>query len=370
MLFSLIARNIWARRTRSLLTAVGIGISIAVIITIFALATNLEEMLGVTAEITQADLVATQRGLAGPAGGSIPESCVKDIEEYEGVERATGFLLATLSLPGIASFNLFGVCPEDRELYLGEEQIIEGRHIQNPGEIGLGKIAKDNLGFQAGSMLRLESLEEFMVTGIYATGNVYLDSGGVISLEEAQEVVGREGKVTLIAIYLIPGADRDELIEQIESEKRYLKVIPSPHLLEASSSVELVNTSAWVFSLIAIIMGCIGVVNIMSLSVSERTREVGILKAVGWSRFKVLRMILGESLLLSLVGFVIGSLLGMGAVWVITSLPAVKGFISPSFSGDSFLVGMAVALLLGFLGGAFPAYKASRLSPVEALRHE
>ena len=117
-------------------------------------------------------------------------------------------------------------------------------------------------------------------------------------------------------------------------------------------------------------MGYIGVVNTMSMSVSERTREIGILKAVGWSRFKVLRMILSESLLLSLVGFVIGSLLGVGAVWAITSLPSVKGFISPSFSGDSFLIGLAVALLLGFLGGAFPAYRAFRLSPAEALRHE
>ena len=370
MPFSLIVRNIWARRTRSLLTAVGIGISIAVIIAIFALGTNLKEELGVTAEITQADLVATQRGLAGPIGGSIPESCVKDIEGYEGVRRATGFLLATLSLPGIPSFNLFGVYPEDRELYLGEQQIIEGRHIQNRGEIELGKIAKDNLDLQAGSMLRLESGEEFIVAGVYETGNVYLDSGGIISLAEAQEVTGREGKVTLIAIYLLPEANEEKVIEQIESEKRYLKVVSSPHLLETSSSVEFVNTSAWVLSLIAIIMGCIGVVNTMSMSVSERTREIGILKAVGWSRFKVMRMILGESLLLSLVGFVIGSLLGVGAVWAITSLPSVKGFISLSFSGDSFLIGLAVALLLGFLGGAFPAYRAFHLSPVEALRYE
>ena len=197
-----------------------------------------------TAEITQADLVATQRGLAGPIGGSIPESCVKDIEGYEGVERATGFLLATLSLPGIPSFNLFGVRPEDRELYLDEQQIVRRRHIQNRGEVGLGKIAKDNLDLQVGSMLRLESGEEFMVAGIYETGNIYLDSGGIVSLEEAQEVTGREGKVTLIAIYLLPEVKEEKVIEQIESKKRYLKVIPSPHLLETSSSVEFVNTSA------------------------------------------------------------------------------------------------------------------------------
>jgi putative ABC transport system permease protein len=106
------------------------------------------------------------------------------------------------------------------------------------------------------------------------------------------------------------------------------------------------------------------------MSVSERTREIGILKAVGWSQFRVLRMILSESLLLSLVGFGVGCLLGMGVIWLITSFSSVQGYISPSFSGDAFLIGLAVALLLGFLGGVFPAYRASRLSPTEALRRE
>ena len=370
MLFSLVVRNLWARRIRSLLTILGIGISIAVIVALFALATDLREGLGFTAELTQADLVATQRGLAGPTGGSIPESDIEDIAEYEGVEGTTGFLLATLSLPEVASFNLIGVIPEDQELYLDEQQIAEGRYIQNRGEIVLGKSAKRDLGLRLGEMLELESGEEFSVEGVYQTGNVYLDSSGIITLEDAQEIAGREGRVTLIAIYLLPGADRDEITRQIESEWRYLKVTSAPNLLMTSATADFGNILAWAMSAIAVIMGGIGVVSTMSLSVSERTREIGILKAVGWSRFEVLKTILGESLLLSLVGFGIGSLLGMGIVWVVTSLPSVKGYISLSFTSDAFLIGLAVALLLGILGGAFPAYRAFRLSPVEALRHE
>ena len=372
MFFSLIAKNIWARRTRSLLVALGIGVSVAVIIAVFTLAASLKEGLGVAAQITEADLVATHRGLAGPMGGSIPESCIEDIRGYEGVDGALGCLLATLSLPGMASFNLFGISPEDKELYLGEQQkqIIEGRPIQNRGEIELGEIARGALGLQLGSTLRLESGEDLVVAGIYRTGNVYVDGGGIISLEEAQEIVGREGKVTLIAIYLEPGADEDGIIEQIESEKSYLEVTPFPQLVETSSNVKLANTFAWAFSSIAIVMGCIGVAIAMSMSVSERTREIGILKTLGWSKFRIVRMILGESLLLSLIGFVIGSLLGIVAICAVSSLSTVKGYISPSFSGDSFLIGLVVALLLASLGGVFPAYIAARLSPVEALRHE
>jgi putative ABC transport system permease protein len=81
-------------------------------------------------------------------------------------------------------------------------------------------------------------------------------------------------------------------------------------------------------------------------------------------------MILGESLLLSLLGFGIGSLFGVGAVWIVASLPIAKGFVTFSFGGDAFLIGLAIALIIGLIGGAFPAYRAFHLSPAEALRHE
>ena len=81
-------------------------------------------------------------------------------------------------------------------------------------------------------------------------------------------------------------------------------------------------------------------------------------------------MFLGESLLLSLVGFVIGILVGMGTVLVISRVPAAQSFVGPSFDGQTLLVGLIVSLLLGLIGGAIPAISAFRLSPVEALRSE
>lgn len=370
MLLSITFRNIRARRTRSLLSALGIGVSIAIIISIFTLSTHLKEELGITSEITQADMVATQRGLAGPLGSSIPESYIEDLEMYDGIERTTGFLLANLSLPGISSFNLFGVRPEDSELYSTGQQITCGRHIQNPGEVVLGRIAGENLDLQMGDALELESGEEFTITGMYETGSVYLDSGGMISLQEAQEVIGREGRVTLIALYLKQGTDKDELVEQIEEENHFLEIIPSSYLLSNNPGTDLVNATSWGLSLIAVIMGCIGVAIAMSMSVSERTREIGVLKAIGWSKLRIIRMILGESMLLSLMGYVFGSLLAIVVIRIVTSLPTAKDIISPSLSVESFFVGLAVALLLASVGGVFPAYMASRLSPMEALRHE
>lgn len=370
MLFSLVGKNLLARPLRSSLTVLGIGISIAVIMALFALATDLKEELGATAQITQADLVATQRGLSGPTGGSIPESRIKDIAQLEGVERTTGFLLASVSLPDTASFNLFGVIPQDEDLYLGESHTIEGRYVRSPGEIVLGRLAMNDLGIEVGEIFRMESGADFTVVGIYQTGNLYLDGGAVITLEEGQVILGKEGKVALVAIYLLSGADQDKITQEIESQWRYLKVKPSADLLETSATAEFGKTLAWVLAAIAIMMGSVGIINTMFMSVSERTREIGIMKAVGWSQFDILRMIFSESMILSLLGFVIGSLLGILTIWATTSLPSVEDYVNPSFTADAFLVGLAVALVLGALGGVFPAHRALRLSPVEALRHE
>ncbi len=370
MFLSLIARAIWARRVRSLMTALGVGIGVGLIIAILTVASGIRDSLGVSAEITQADLLAVQRGLAGPSGGSIPETCIDELETYQGVKVATGFLLTSVNFGQTSFFSLFGVRVEDEGLYLGDEQIVEGTYIRKTGQIALGKIAADSLGLSVGDTLDLDSGQELTVAGIFDTGNAYLDSAGVVSLEQAQDIVGREGKVTFIAIYLNPGTDESAVAQQIESDKRFLKVISSPHLLQASSTVELAGALSWVLSAIALIMACIGVFNSMSVSVSERTRDIGILKAVGWSRWKILGMFLGESLLLSLAGFAIGCILGIATILIVSNIPAASSFVGPSFTGQTFLVGLIVALVLGLVGGVVPAFAAFRLSPVEALRSE
>jgi putative ABC transport system permease protein len=231
-------------------------------------------------------------------------------------------------------------------------------------------VVQESLGLGVGDILNLETGEEFEIVGICHTGNAYADNGGIVSLEKAQAIAGRDDKVTLIPIYLNPGADKDKVSQQIEEDIPILEVMTPPKLLEMTVPTQLVDTITWVISLIAAIMGCLGVVTTMSMSVSERTREIGILKTIGWSQFKVWRLILGESLLLSLVGFAIGCLLGVGVTWGIASLPSVRVFLSPAFTPDTFIFGLAMALIFSFLGGIFPAYRAFRLSPAEALRYE
>lgn len=107
----------------------------------------------------------------------------------------------------------------------------------------------------------------------------------------------------------------------------------------------------------------------MLKAVSERTREIGVLRAIGWTRQRIIKMIIGESILLSLIGIVVGLIVKIGIVEILGSTGMIPGLM-PSFSVSLFVKGIGVALLLGIIGGIYPAYRASRLEPTEALRYD
>jgi len=103
------------------------------------------------------------------------------------------------------------------------------------------------------------------------------------------------------------------------------------------------------------------------MSVFERTREIGVLRALGWRKARVLLMVMKESLVLSAVGGVVGILLGMGLG---SLFPLLLAMLEPAYSGELLVRALVLALFLGAIAGVYPAWWASRLDPLEALRYE
>jgi putative ABC transport system permease protein len=121
---------------------------------------------------------------------------------------------------------------------------------------------------------------------------------------------------------------------------------------------------------ISLVVGSIGIMNIMLVSVTERTREIGIRKAVGAKRRDILRQFLVESAMLSLSGGIIGLLLAAIATWLITGVKIGPYPVKAPMSFDIVIIALTVAVVVGLTSGIYPAYRAARLDPIEALRHE
>jgi putative ABC transport system permease protein len=106
------------------------------------------------------------------------------------------------------------------------------------------------------------------------------------------------------------------------------------------------------------------------MSVFERTKEIGVLRAMGWSRFRVLFLILMEAAALGLAGGIAGLLLGWAALHILATLPQTASIVSTGLPIATLLEGLLMAALVGVLAGSVPAWRGAQLSPVEALRHE
>ena len=121
---------------------------------------------------------------------------------------------------------------------------------------------------------------------------------------------------------------------------------------------------------LAILVGGVVVTNTMVMAVMERTREIGTLRALGWRQSRVLWMILSESLLLGLIAAGLGIMVGMGLGAGLGAIPGLGAFISAAYTPQIIIQAVLVSLFLGAIGGLYPAWHASRLRPVEALRYE
>jgi putative ABC transport system permease protein len=133
---------------------------------------------------------------------------------------------------------------------------------------------------------------------------------------------------------------------------------------------EILNAVQLAIELLAIGIGGIGVTNTMIMSVYERTRELGILRAVGWSRRRIMLAVLGESLALCMLALVVGAGLGTLAGRAVTGLPQIGNLIEPSYDAAIYVRAAVIGLLVGLAGAAYPVVRATRLTPMEALRHE
>jgi putative ABC transport system permease protein len=172
---------------------------------------------------------------------------------------------------------------------------------------------------------------------------------GLAELEE--EVVG----LLRVRRGVGPGAENDFVLTTSANYERQM-----------SSFIAGVNLAIVGIGLIGLIVGGIGVMNIMLISVTERTYEIGLRKSVGASRGAIMQQFLLEAVGLSCLGGLVGVLVGVGAAWALS-----RGFHLPlSVSTPWILVAIAFALFAGVLSGVFPAFRAARMDPAEALRKE
>jgi len=363
-------KNLWRRKGRTLLTVGGIAIGTAVVVALLALTDGMAgQLTGVMSGGGAADLTLMQAGIADMSFSALGEEVGEAVAAMPEVEWIAGLLFNIVPLGQRPFFLVMGLDAQGPGVQ--HFRVVEGKSLQRDDEVLLGRMAADFFDKGPGDELVLQG-HRYRIVGLYETGVGYEDSGCVLPITGAQQLFKKRDQVSFYWIKVRPEVldKTEELIETIKERFPEVMAYRSSESAQNIPDIQTLKSLAGVVSLIGLLAGALGTMNTMLMSVLERTREVGTLRALGWRKRHVLGLILQESLALSLMGGLAGLVLGAGLIGVIDLIPALTGALAGRLTLRTLSPGLGVALMLGTLGGLYPAWRASRLQPIEALRYE
>ena len=400
--FFLGIKNLRRRHIRSWLTITGVFVSIAIIFVLVSLSLGLEHALTEHIRTLGADKLFIYPSMAaGIPGTNNPIKMSTD--EVEIVSRVSGVkAISYISMENgkikfkgqTKYFRVFGfpldkasseVLYESSNLKIDEGKIFsenERNSIILGSEFKYGKIFEHPV--KVGDTIELND-RAFKVKGIFATlGNPADDSQTYIGIEDMKEIFNTSNRVDYMIVQVQPNADIKEVSARIEKKLRDFRgvtektqdfsVVTPEELLRSIGSILNILTAFLIgVAAISLIVGAVGITNTMYTSVLERYKEIGVMKAVGARNSDILKIFLIESGLLGLTGGIFGVIFGFGMGKIIEYIAIIylhTTLLQPVYPSYLIIGCLLFAFIIGSIAGTFPAWQASQIKPVQALRYE
>lgn len=367
--FTIVVRGLLRRPVRTGLTLVGISIGIAAVVALVGVSRGFEQSWVVGMKVRKTDIVVSNMSNAlspKPFSAEVSDR----ISKVPGVSAVSGLFADLTSVEDAA---MMIVSAREWGGFSWENvKIISGRMPNNGAEasVVLGQTAAEVLKKKVGDPLQLEN-KELIVVGI-ADGGALVENGSVmLSLSLFQEITGNEGKINVIDVRATPGMSADgvkELCTRINTATPEARAMVAGEHLGNSQAFKFISAMSWGTSMLAVIVGVLGVMNTMLMTVFERKQEICILLAIGWKPGRVIKMILWESALLGFMGGVVGVIIGTLGVKFLEKMPSIQGLLEPDLSLQLMVVSVGIAVVVGVLSGIYPAWRSSRLSPGLAMQ--
>jgi putative ABC transport system permease protein len=374
----LVLRNITRRRFRTAMTVLALATAMAAVVSLLGISKGFKRSFADVYDAHGVDIVVSRQGSADRLSSSVDAASVERIAALPLIDRAAGVLLDTLSLEeqGVYGVPTMGIAPDSWLLADYEAVDSAGDAVAGPlafsGERQLlvGHNLAARLGLAPGDTVTLFD-EPYTVAGIFRSRSVWENGSLILPLPALQQIADRPGQVTyvnVIAARPLPKGGLPNVITAIEALDPKLLPLPTAEFVDTDTRLALADAMAWMTSIVATVIGTIGTLNTMMTSVHERTREIGILRAIGWPARRVVGMILLESCGLALAAAAAGGLAAIGLTWALARAPAAGGILAPVIDLPVLAQGFSIALGIGLLGALLPAWRASQLLPTEAFR--
>jgi len=370
MILDMVRVGLGRHKLRTALTITGVIIGILLITTMASFSEGISVTINEEMNFISGFVTVVQEGttFATVMNSEVDEELVKDIEEIDGVEKAVPIVFSTVEGFLVGGFPIEGNEDMFSSLDIGLEA---GRYYDDDSydEVILGNKIAEEGDYAIGDIIRLRS-HDYEVVGIVNEMGTRDDYSIGMSLDAAQELIGKKDKVTLILVKPTFVEAAEDVAEEINDELGDEGIVAATNKDVQRSAAELtrqINIMTYSVGGVAAIIAAIVIMNVMFMSVRERQREIGTLKAIGATDWQILLEVMGESLVIGLIGGVVGTALSFIVVAAMNNyLEGSVVTITPRL----IILSITFALLLGLMGGILPARRAAQLDPVKALRYE
>lgn len=353
------------RPLRTFLTALGTALGIATIVALLAVAGGAQQSAGRFLDLGASDLGLFQKDAADPTTSVLPLDLIPRLLATRGIAAAAPMILLVEDIKRDPAAIVFGANPGT---FVTDRYVFTAGHMfSRPHQVIVGDELAKTMHLKLGSSVEV-ARHRFTVSGIYHLGVAEQDEGAVIPLADAQTISGKQGEATTIAVSLDDTTRISSATRTLTHRFPGVLVIGSgDEAARAGANAQLLSKAALVIAVLALVIGGIGVMNTMLMSVIERRSEFALLSAVGWSGPQIASRVLVEGVVTTILGAGLGLLLGtIGAQLLVRALGAQE-FVTPDITAWDLGRALLVGVLLGVLGGLYPAWRATRVSPAQVL---
>jgi putative ABC transport system permease protein len=363
-MLAIITTNLMRRRARTAFTAFGIAVGVGMVVALLAFTHGLNRAAGNLVHLGRSDFGVFQAHVSDPTASILPASLATRLAARHDVSRATPLVLMSDAVTSAPSSIVFGADPNG---FFSQSLVITGGHPAARGQLLVGDQLASTLHLAPGGHLTVKG-HSLPIAGVYHSGILFEDLGAVLDLPTAQALAGLPNEATDIVVQVAPNSTAAAASNAIGASQPGLQVISDPQqALRAGANGLLITKAILVIAVVAILVGALSVANTMAMSIAERQSELGLLSTVGWAPSRVALLVLGEGVFVSFLGAGVGLLLGVfGGNLLVDSLN-VSAYIQPAIDAWVLGRGLIVGISIGVLGGIFPAWRVTRMKPLQVL---
>ena len=367
---NLAAANVMHRKTRTAVSVLAVAMEVAMVMVLVGLANGTLNEIANRLESVGADVLFQPPDASFLLGSTSAVMPVKYIEimkrDVPGVVEATpvlNWLVGNIKGEPRA-VNLWAIDPPSFTAISGGLALVAGRGLDQPFDLVMDTVLANATGAKVGEVLPMMN-REFHLAGICRAG-----AGGRLyaRIEDVQEAVGTPGKASFFLIKGHAAREADALAAALQQRFKGHKITPVAQVSQAmqDNAVGLKQFKE-ALTAMAVLVSFLVVLLAMYTTVIERTREIGILRAIGASQAKVVRLVVEESFWICAAGVVLGIAIALFSQWL---LPLGFPTLTITLTREWALIASALGLMGGLIGSIYPAIKAARLDPIQALNFE